>query len=186
MNAHAAARERWLAHALGVLTATEGVAAVELVGSLGRGDGDDWSDVDLLVFVDDDVRSSLDAVLPRLGDVALVLDAPHNTRADGHSFGAVFLVDGLPLATDWYVWPRALHGRPFDDLQAEGPRGVLPEVTDDRRRLHEQMMTVVDVKRFARGANDVTIDDLCFRAARAPEALATALARMIDLADGAR
>ena len=103
MNAHASARDGWLSRALGTLESSAPVVAVELVGSLRRRESDDWSDVDLLVFVDGDPLHAIDAVPQELGELAVRLDAPHNTRADGHSFGAVFLVDGQPLATDWYM-----------------------------------------------------------------------------------
>jgi hypothetical protein len=184
MNAHASARERWLAHARRALDAAEHVAAVELVGSLGRGDGDNWSDVDLLVFVHGDVRTALDALLPQVGEVALQLDAPNNTRADGHSFGAIFLVDELPLATDWYVWPAALAGGSFAELNAHGPRGEMPPITDSRQRALEVAMTVVEAKRLVRGVGTVPLEELRRRATLAPEpALGDAINRYLDLVE---
>ena len=182
MNPHAAARDTWLSRALDVLEAAEHVVAVTLVGSIGRAESDDWSDVDLLVFVEGDVRTALDPLLLQLGTVALQLDAPHNTRADGHSFGAIFLVDGLPITTDWYVWPATLVGSSFDELNDVGPSGVMPPITDDRLRAHELTMTIVEAKRLARGHGTETIDELRRRATLAPTpALADAVQRLLDL-----
>jgi predicted nucleotidyltransferase len=45
-------RDELLAEVLGGLRADPEVAGVALVGSLGRGAGDNWSDVDLLVLMD--------------------------------------------------------------------------------------------------------------------------------------
>lgn len=185
MNAHASARDSWLSRALVVLETAPHVTSVELVGSLGRGDGDDWSDVDLLVFVDGDVRTALDPLLPQLGEMAFFLDAPHNTRADGYSFGATFIVDGLPIGTDWYVWPSALHGGgSFDALNGAGPRGVMPPITDERLQAFEIAMTIVEAKRLARGRTDVTADELRRRVMLAPvSALADAINSYIDLVE---
>jgi predicted nucleotidyltransferase len=44
---HAAARDAWLDATTRQLQGDERVAAVWLVGSLGQGGGDEWSDVDL-------------------------------------------------------------------------------------------------------------------------------------------
>jgi len=183
MNAHALARDAWLSRALAVLDSAPHVTSVELVGSLGRGDGDDWSDVDLLVFVDGDVRTALDPVLPQLGEMAFFLDAPHNTRADGYSFGATFIVDGLPIGTDWYVWPaHVADGGSFDERNGEGPRGVMPPITDERLKAFEIAMTIVEAKALARGRTDVTADELRRRAVLAPvPALADAINRYLDL-----
>jgi predicted nucleotidyltransferase len=48
-----AIRETWLRRAIERLEADPAVSATGLVGSLGRGDADDWSDVDLLIVVPD-------------------------------------------------------------------------------------------------------------------------------------
>lgn len=183
MNAHAAARDGWLTRAVQVLDDADAVVDVELVGSLGRGDGDEWSDVDLVVFVDGDPRHALDAVLLHLGEVALLVDAPHNTRADGHSFDVIFLVDGLPIVTDWYVWPSgAVRGGSFDERNAEGPRGVMPSLSDERRRTFDLMMTIIEAKQLARGRSSATIEELRRRATLAPmPALAEAINRYLDL-----
>ena len=202
MNAHAAARDEVLRRVTDGLSAAADVVGVALVGSLGTRRADDWSDVDLLVYVDGEVAGALDEVIADAG-VASVLTSPHNTRADGHSFGAVFLVDGLPILTDWYVWPaehaawprdatpitsarRAFPiGGAFLDMNGVGPRGEMPAATDERLRHHTIAMTVIDAKRLARGATDVDPGALIARLdphrAAAPELVAAA-ERYVELA----
>ena len=159
-----------LRHVTDGLSSATNVVGAALVGSLGTRRGDDWSDIDLLVYVDGEARGALDGVV---AEAACVLTAPHNTRADGDSFGAIFLVDGLPILTDWYVWPadraawprdatpisgarRAFPiGGSFLDMNGVGARGELPAATDERLRHHAIAMTVIDAKRLARGATDV-------------------------------
>jgi predicted nucleotidyltransferase len=46
-----AIREAWLRSVIGQLEADPGISAVGFVGSIGRGDADDWSDVDLVIVV---------------------------------------------------------------------------------------------------------------------------------------
>jgi predicted nucleotidyltransferase len=49
-----AIREAWLRSVIGQLEADPGISAAGFVGSIGRGDADDWSDVDLVIVVPDD------------------------------------------------------------------------------------------------------------------------------------
>ncbi len=49
-----AIREAWLERAVERLEADPAISAAGFVGSLGRGDADDWSDIDLLIVVPDD------------------------------------------------------------------------------------------------------------------------------------
>jgi hypothetical protein len=49
-----AIREAWLRPVIGQLEADPGISAAGFVGSIGRGDADDWSDVDLVIVVPDD------------------------------------------------------------------------------------------------------------------------------------
>ena len=78
-----AVREAWLERTVAGLPAE----AVWLAGSLGRGEGDPWSDVDLLVVGGD---------VP-LGDAILTLEVPHNGPAGGRYAGAMYDVGPLPL-----------------------------------------------------------------------------------------
>jgi len=88
------ARDAWLRRTVADLSAD----ALWLVGSLGRGDGDRWSDVDLLV---------IGGELP-LRDALLTLEVPHNGPAAGRYVGAMYALGELPLWVDWYLWPADL------------------------------------------------------------------------------
>jgi hypothetical protein len=99
------AREAWLERTVAGLRAE----AIWLAGSLGRGEGDPWSDVDLLVVGGD---------LP-LGDAILTLEAPRNGPVDGRYVGAMYDIGTLPLWVDWYSWPATLPA-PRDALLLSG------------------------------------------------------------------
>ena len=54
-------RDRLLDEVLGLLAADPEVAGVALVGSLGRGEEDDWSDIDLFILASDQfIRQFMD------------------------------------------------------------------------------------------------------------------------------
>ena len=78
-----AVREAWLGRAIERLEADPAISAAGFVGSLGRGDADDWSDVDLLIVVpDDQVGHYANATqLPRPDLVTWSIDARHNAPA---------------------------------------------------------------------------------------------------------
>ncbi|MEU6794177.1 nucleotidyltransferase domain-containing protein [Nonomuraea wenchangensis] len=86
-----AARERWLAHTI----ATVQAQALWLAGSLGRGGGDAWSDVDLIVV----------GGHPVLDDALFILEQPSNGPAGGGYVGALYDIGPLTLWVDWYLWP---------------------------------------------------------------------------------
>jgi len=94
LAAFATARDAWLKATIADLPAT----ALWLAGSLGRGEGDEWSDLDLLV---------VDGELP-LGDALLTLEVPHNGPIGGRYVGAMYDIGPLPLWVDWYSWPADL------------------------------------------------------------------------------
>jgi hypothetical protein len=104
-------REAWLGRAIERLQADPAISAAGLVGSLGRGDADDWSDVDLLIVVpDDQVGHYPDATqLPRPDLVTWSIDARHNAPRGASAIGIDYGIDGLPLHVDWYVYraPRS-------------------------------------------------------------------------------
>ena len=91
MAALASARARWLAETVPALQA-EGVW---LVGSLGSGRDDEWSDVDIVVVGGERV----------LGQTLLTLEMPDNGPVGGRYVGAMYDVGPLPLWVDWYWWP---------------------------------------------------------------------------------
>ncbi|GAA1575283.1 MULTISPECIES: nucleotidyltransferase domain-containing protein [Kribbella] len=102
-------RTRWLDATTTVLQADSAVVGAALVGSLGAGTADEWSDVDLLVVAEDP-----DAVaLPSAGRT-FAIDARHNGPAGTRATSAQYVVDGLPLWVDWHVHPLSLASWPSD------------------------------------------------------------------------
>lgn len=91
------------------LEADPAISAAGFVGSLGRGDADDWSDVDLLIVVpDDQVDHYADATqLPAADLVTWSIDARHNAPRGTGAIGVRYVIDGLPLHVDWYICPRS-------------------------------------------------------------------------------
>lgn len=102
-----AIREAWLRRAIEQLEADPDITGVAFVGSLGRGDADDWSDVDLVIVVPDgQVERYADANrLPGSEHVAMSFDARHNAPHGAGSIGVHFIIDGLPFSADWYIYP---------------------------------------------------------------------------------
>jgi hypothetical protein len=112
-------RSRWLSAATAGLHDDPGVAGAALVGSLGAGRADDWSDIDLLVFVDD---THLDdyAMPGRLpsgpGVLTAAFDGRHNGPRGTRALGLGYVVDGLLLQVDWYIHPISRAGWPADSV----------------------------------------------------------------------
>lgn len=143
------ARQTWLDKTVASLRAE----AIWLAGSLGRGEGDPWSDVDLLVVGGD---------LP-FGDAILTLEVPGNGPADGRYVGAMYDIDPLPLWVDWYSWPATLaaprdalllsgHGQTGDHtlFEALDHHGRGPETTTDPATFTLAMLPLT-AKFIARG-----------------------------------
>src|SRR5262245_4945050 len=77
----ASIRSRWLAAATASIRADPAVLGAALVGSLGAGRADDWSDVDLLIVVDDaslDEHAAPASLAGVPGTLAFASDARHN------------------------------------------------------------------------------------------------------------
>jgi predicted nucleotidyltransferase len=104
-----AIREEWLARAIEGLVADPAIHAAALVGSLGRGDADDWSDVDLVIVVPDDQVEHYAAAmqLPAAELAAWSIDARHNAPRGAGAVGVRYVIDDLPLHVDWHVYPRS-------------------------------------------------------------------------------
>ncbi|MEV4286033.1 nucleotidyltransferase domain-containing protein [Nonomuraea bangladeshensis] len=121
-------RSRWLCAATAGLHGDPGVAGAALVGSLGAGRADDWSDLDLLVFVDD-TRLDEYAMPGRLpsgpGVLTAAFDARHNGPRGTRALGLTYLVDGLPLQVDWYIHPISRGGWPADSVLVLDRRGFV-------------------------------------------------------------
>lgn len=105
------AREHWLAKTVERAQAR----ALWLTGSLGRGEADEWSDVDLIV-----VGGS-----PLLDDALVTTDNPGNGPIGGGHVGALYDVGQLTLWVDWYLWP-ADQPVPSDArlLRGQGNQGI--------------------------------------------------------------
>jgi hypothetical protein len=86
-------------------------AGLWLVGSLGRGDGDAFSDVDLVVAVDATVLAEViadpAAGLGLPGRQLYVRPKPRNAPAGGGYVAVGMELAGLPLLVDVFVWPAA-------------------------------------------------------------------------------
>ena len=150
-------RDRLLGQVLGLLKADIFVGGVALVGSLGRGEADNWSDIDLLILMDERALARfLDEPAARgWAQADLLSDGRHNSPAGATSVGATHLRSGLPLWVDLHVhpetrtrWPTdgriVFQRRPveagtlsFDQLNASGSRQpATAKTADEIRRIH--------------------------------------------------
>jgi predicted nucleotidyltransferase len=113
----ASTRSRWLEAATASLGADPAVSGAALVGSLGSGRADDWSDIDLLTVVEDAALDEF-AAAGRLAGVprtlAFASDARHNALRGARAVSAVYLIDPLPLWVDLYVYPVSWAAWPAD------------------------------------------------------------------------
>jgi hypothetical protein len=107
-----ALRDAWLGRALDRLQRDHGVAGAALVGSLGRDDFDDWSDVDLLIAVPDEVAGDYADMtrLPWAECLCLSFDARQNSPRGTGAVSGQYVIEGLPLWADWYIYPVSRAG----------------------------------------------------------------------------
>lgn len=134
-----AIREAWLFKSIRRLEADPAVSAAGLVGSLGRGDADDWSDIDLLIVVPDGrVGQYADATrLPGSEQVIWSIDARHNVPRGAGAIGARYVIDALPLHVDWYVYPLS-RAAWVADAKVIFDRDGLPRLNDTFREHQEK------------------------------------------------
>jgi Nucleotidyltransferase domain len=104
-----ALRSALLARLAGGLQADQTVQAVALVGSLGRGTGDEWSDIDFMILMDDEqvgrfAERSADRDWAR---APLLVDSRQNAPVGCAQINAVHLLDGLPFWVDFCVFPAS-------------------------------------------------------------------------------
>jgi predicted nucleotidyltransferase len=102
-------RDQLVAQAKQHLTEDMRVAAAWLFGSLGRGDADELSDIDLFTVIEDEHHPALIgdryAYMAQLAEPLLILEAPQNWPPGGVYNMALYPgVDG-PHQVDWY-WVR--------------------------------------------------------------------------------
>ena len=100
-----------------ILSSEEARNAGLVIGSLGRGSQDEWSDLDLLIFTK---GSTLIENLPewttRFGRVLRVGEAPPQNAPQGGRQLTVWYDIGttMPLLVDWNVWPLVFAAQPHD------------------------------------------------------------------------
>ena len=84
-------RDELLEYVLGLLRADTAVAGVALVGSLGAGTADDWSDIDLLIVMEDHEVARFADRPGRApwSQARLLVDGRHNSPAGATSAGTV-------------------------------------------------------------------------------------------------
>jgi hypothetical protein len=163
-------RDELLEHLLGLLRADAAVAGAALVGSLGAGTADEWSDIDLLIVMEDhEVARFADRSRKTPWSEAQVLvDGRHNSPAGATSAGAIHVRSGLPFRADLHVYPLSLarwpadsrvvyEARPvetsvmsFTDLNSSGPRQPVTANTPDEVRIAHLAMVPVVGKYIAR------------------------------------
>ncbi|MEU8331646.1 nucleotidyltransferase domain-containing protein [Micromonospora sp. NPDC048839] len=112
------ARTAWLAATVDVLHQRKSVGAAWLVGSLGRGSADPYSDVDLVVAVDDTTpQSVLDDPVASLhlpGRLLFTRGKPRNAPAGGGYVTVCVELAALPVLIDFYLWPVTTAAIPTD------------------------------------------------------------------------
>jgi Nucleotidyltransferase domain len=150
-------RDRLLDEVLGLLDADPAVDGVALVGSLGRGEEDNWSDIDLFILASDQFirRFMSEPAASPWARADLLSDGRHNSPAGAASLGATHIRSGLPLWVDLHVhaadrasWPTdsqvVFQRRPvktgtlsFGEFNASGPRQpATAKTADEVRRIH--------------------------------------------------
>jgi hypothetical protein len=105
----AAARTVWLNEAIDVIATHRFVDAAWVEGSLGRGDADALSDIDLVVAVGGAVPPAVfaDPVsgLGLPGRLLYTRDKPKNAPAGGAFRSVCLTLAALPVLVDLYLWP---------------------------------------------------------------------------------
>jgi predicted nucleotidyltransferase len=176
-----AVRDRLIAHLARVLAADERVGAVWLGGSLGRGGGDAFSDVDVAVvmapgYAEELVAQRLEMAERLLGaqfgPLALYLDSPQNAHSQGAQVNALYDTEPLPLYVDWNLWPqqperpadvrvlferdssRFTTLRSYEEIGSAMPRGAAPPPTPARLDHFRLAMLPIVAKFAVRGRAD--------------------------------
>ena len=150
-------RDRLLDQVLELLKADPVVEGVALIGSLGHGVADNWSDIDLLILMGDRAlaRFVTEPTARPWAQADLLSDGRHNSPAGATSVGATHIRSGLPLWIDLHVHPEArtrwptdgrivFQRRPiergtmsFDQLNASGSRQpATAKTAEEIRRIH--------------------------------------------------
>jgi ribosomal protein S18 acetylase RimI-like enzyme len=154
------------------LSEDDRVEALWVHGSLGRGDEDALSDIDLIVMTAEGSDASFVRSLPDVaagfGPVALANPMPGNAPEGGYFLSVLYDVEPLPITCDWMVWPfRPVRpadvvvlyerdpscfsvGGTFDEIMSGVPRSAL--VLESAEALSSRLYMVLPVaKDAARG-----------------------------------
>lgn len=134
------------------------VCAVWLGGSLGRGEGDALSDIDLVVVSmrgrTEEIAASLHENLPMVGPVALVHEAPQNAPNEGAQLNVLYDTNPLPIYVDWNVWPSVAE-RPTDvsvlwerEPLAQSPNATFTSILNALPRGRGQELTLEALNHF--------------------------------------
>jgi len=109
-------RDHLLGQVLGLLRADPDVGGVALIGSLGRGEADNWSDIDLLILMGDQAiaRFADEPAERPWAQADLLSDGRHNSPAGATSLGTTRIRSGLPLRVDLHVHPEGRTRWPTD------------------------------------------------------------------------
>ena len=169
LQAHRAFLER----ALDRLTPDPRVAAVLLAGSAGRGEADEWSDLDIIVVADEETATVLatPAEAGHLGDLAIWVDCSFNAPFGGTQAFTRYLVPEGMVLVDCNAWPLAaarhpvgarllwirdgLAIEPFDgtsvDFVKSRPRRKMPPYSRQQRAEWELCMCHIAISLPMRG-----------------------------------
>jgi hypothetical protein len=109
-------RDCLLDQLLGLLQADPVVDGVALIGSLGCGQADNWSDIDLLILMGDHALAQFvnEPASRPWAQADLLSDGRHNSPAGATSAAATHIRSGLPLQVDLHVHPAARTRWPTD------------------------------------------------------------------------
>jgi hypothetical protein len=150
-------RDALFEQVLGLVAADPAVAGVALVGSLGRGQADNWSDIDLFILATDQcvARFLTEPAASPWARADLLADGRHNAPSGATSAGTTHIRSGLPLHVDLYVYPAdrtrwpsdsrvvferravATGNLTFDELNATGARQPpTTKAADEVRQIH--------------------------------------------------
>jgi predicted nucleotidyltransferase len=129
LAAYRGGRQALLARASEMLQRDKRVVAAWQFGSLGRGAGDDLSDLDLFVVVADEhlkeIVAERRAFASRLGDPVLLREAPENAPPHGAYLMALYPGEHGPYQVDWY-WQEQTVARIPPDTTLLFDRAGLP------------------------------------------------------------
>ncbi|MEX2394016.1 MAG: hypothetical protein WD826_06025 [Actinomycetota bacterium] len=150
------------------------VDALWVAGSVGRGDGDALSDLDLVLVAapgcEDELVDDRFELPKAFGPVALLLDSPQNAHVRGSQVNVIYDSDPLPLWVDWNVFPP-MDSRPgdvrvmFEKREPDEVSGTMSDVfntiphrehamSDDERRHFGVAMLPIIAKNALRGWPD--------------------------------